>query len=95
MDPNIPPYGADMARYANYGRLCLSLDWFVITMMLSSSHFDTASSIYAQTSIETIEAYLLRVVYMLSSKDLAAHVKVFSQLGLIWRLIISMGMRTL
>lgn len=48
--------------------------------------------IFGQTSIATIEANLLRLIFLLFSRDRAAPMKAFGQLGLIGRLIISMGM---
>jgi hypothetical protein len=49
--------------------------------------------IFGQTSVSTIEANLLRLIFLLFDRDRTAPMKVFGQLGLIWRLIISMGMR--
>jgi hypothetical protein len=76
MDASIPPDHPSVDRYANYGKLCLSLE-----------------CIFGQTSVATIEANLLRLIFLLFSRDRTAPMKVFAQLGLIGRLIISMGMR--
>jgi len=76
MDAPMPPDQPIVDRYANYGKLCLSLE-----------------CIFGQTSVATIEANLLRLIFLLFSRDRTAPMKVFAQLGLIGRLIISMGMR--
>ena len=49
--------------------------------------------IFAQTTVATIEAHLLRLIFLLFDKDQTAPMKVYGQLGLVWRLMISMGMR--
>ncbi|CAG7847818.1 SubName: Full=Uncharacterized protein {ECO:0000313/EMBL:CCA77892.1} [Serendipita indica DSM 11827] len=48
--------------------------------------------IFAQTTVATIEAHLLRLMFLLFDKDQTAPMKVYGQLGLVWRLMISMGM---
>jgi hypothetical protein len=76
MNVSQPADHPNVYRYANFGKLCLSLD-----------------CIFGQTSVSTIEANLLRLIFLLFDRDRTAPMKVFGQLGLVWRLIISMGMR--
>ncbi|KAG8834954.1 hypothetical protein FRC17_006257 [Serendipita sp. 399] len=48
--------------------------------------------IFARTTVSTIEAYLLRLIFLLFDRDRAAPMQVYGHLGIVWRLIVSIGM---
>ncbi|PVG02035.1 hypothetical protein CPB86DRAFT_805078 [Serendipita vermifera] len=75
MDISRPPDNPEVTRYANLGRLALSLD-----------------CVFAQTSVDTVEAVLMRCVFLLFDRDPTGPMKVYAQLGLLWRMVVSIGM---
>ncbi|KAG8843067.1 hypothetical protein FRB91_003615 [Serendipita sp. 411] len=48
--------------------------------------------VFARTTVSTIEAYILRLIFLLLDRDRAGPVQVYGHLGLVWRLIVSIGM---
>jgi len=92
MSDKNPPYSQMQKRYAYYAKLAITLDCVYMVCPDSISHATGPSYTLSQHAcVGTIEALLLRALYMLLNNDPGSAQKVWGNLGLITKLAMSVS----
>jgi len=92
MSDKNPPYSPLQKRYAYYAKLAVTIDCVYVVCPISTSYAtDRSYTLSQHACVATVEALLLRALYMLLNDDPGSAQKVWGNLGLIIRLAMSVS----